>query len=137
MLLFILEIFFCEINFTNFCEKLISRKKILRVPSLQHYIVYPMLTLVEVVACLLARFGVVFSSVLVDTTSTSSFCSIMNGLNWPNEVNEGWLKGFYRFLSIIGSLCMAQLLSLADHDLSRLEKDKYQNKQKMPAFMRD
>ena len=79
----------------------------------------------------------VFSSVLVDTTSTSSFCSIMNGLNWPNEVNEGWLKGFYRFLSIIGSLFMAQLLSLADHDLSRLEKDKYQNKQKMPAFMRD
>ena len=78
---------------------------------------------------------VVFSS-LVDTTSTS-FCSIMNGLNWPNEVNEGWLKGFYRFLSIIGSLFMAQLLSLADHDLSRLEKDKYQNKQKMPAFMRD
>ena len=60
----------------------------------------------------------------------------MNGFKWPNEVNEGWLKGFYRFLSIIGSLFMAQLLSLADHDLSRLEKDKYQNKQKMPAFMR-
>lgn len=31
---------------------------------------------------------------------------------------------------------MAQLLSFADHDLSRLEKDKYQNKQKMPAFIR-
>ena len=62
MLLFIVEIFLCEINFTNFCEKMISRKKILRVPSLQHYIVYPMLTLVEVVACLLARFGVVFCS---------------------------------------------------------------------------
>ena len=30
---------------------------------------------------------------------------------------------------------MAQLLSFADHDLSRLEKDKYQNKQKMPAFI--
>ena len=56
--------------------------------------------------------------------------------NWPNEVNEGCLKGFYRFLSIIGSLFMAQLLSFADHDLSRLEKDKYQNKQKMPAFIR-
>ena len=64
MLLFILESFFSWNQFHEFLWKnWFHEKKILSttIPSTL-LIVYPMLTLVEVVACLLARFGVVFCS---------------------------------------------------------------------------